>query len=111
MKKYLALVLALVMLFALVACGNEAPAAPADPAAPAAPADPAKEGYTGAGWQKNVYGDAIACGIYDGTETKLAQKPWFFSTDDPSKFLVIEEEEEDDTGDEDVHRGQVSGAE
>ena len=41
MKKYLALVLALVMLFALVACGNEAPAAPADPAAPAAPADPA----------------------------------------------------------------------
>ncbi len=44
MKKYLALVLALVMLFALVACGNEAPAAPAapaDPAAPAAPAEPA----------------------------------------------------------------------
>ncbi len=31
--------------------------------------DSAKEGYTGAGWQKAVYRDAVAAGIYDGTET------------------------------------------
>lgn len=31
--------------------------------------DSAKEGYTGAGWQKNVFGDAYAKGIYDGSET------------------------------------------
>ena len=41
MKKFIALFLALVMVFALCACGNSAPAAPAEPAAPAAPADPA----------------------------------------------------------------------
>ena len=29
----------------------------------------AEEGYTGAGWQKNVYGDATAAGIYDGSES------------------------------------------
>ena len=34
--------------------------------------DAAKEGYTGAGWQKNVFGDAYAKGIYDGTETYAA---------------------------------------
>ena len=31
--------------------------------------DAAEEGYTGAGWQKNVYRDANFAGIYDGTET------------------------------------------
>jgi len=47
LTKILALVLALVMLLSMAACGKEepaapaAPAAPADPAAPAAPADPA----------------------------------------------------------------------
>ncbi len=47
MKKTIALLLALVMVFGLVACGNSAPAepsapaAPAEPAAPAAPAEPA----------------------------------------------------------------------
>ena len=34
--------------------------------------DSAKEGYTGAGWQKNVYGDAYAKGIYNGTESYAA---------------------------------------
>ena len=28
-----------------------------------------EEGYVGAGWQKNVYADALAAGVYDGTET------------------------------------------
>ena len=42
MKKIIALLLALVMVLAMAACGNsEAPAAPAEPAAPAAPAEPA----------------------------------------------------------------------
>ena len=41
MKKYVAFILALVMIAGLCACGNTAPAAPAEPAAPAAPADPA----------------------------------------------------------------------
>ena len=34
--------------------------------------------------------------VYDGKNTALFAKPWFFSTDDESKFLDIEEEEEDD---------------
>lgn len=34
--------------------------------------DAAKAGYTGAGWQKNVYRDAVSKGIYDGTETYAA---------------------------------------
>ncbi len=51
MKKLLALLLALVMIFSLVACGKtEAPAepapAPAEPAAPEAPAEPAGPEYT-----------------------------------------------------------------
>ncbi len=41
MKKIMALLIALVMVAGMVACGNTTPAAPADPAAPAAPADPA----------------------------------------------------------------------
>ena len=44
MKRMLSLLLALAMVFALCACGADAPAAPAapaEPAAPAAPADPA----------------------------------------------------------------------
>lgn len=35
------------------------------------------------------------CQIYDGTNAKLAQKPWMLITNDPDKF--IEFEEEDDT--------------
>ena len=35
--------------------------------------------------------------VYDGKQPKLALKPWFFSTDDESKFLVIEEDEDDDS--------------
>ena len=34
--------------------------------------------------------------VYDGKNNNLFGKPWFFSTDDESKFLDIEEEEEDD---------------
>ncbi len=47
MKKLIALLLALVMVFAMVACGNtDAPAAPSEPAAPGADAkDPAPEGF------------------------------------------------------------------
>ena len=45
--------------------------------------------YAGAG-QKNAE-------VYDGTKTKLATKPWFFATDDESKFIVIEEEEDDES--------------
>ncbi len=51
MKKILALMLALVMVFSLAACGAKeapaAPAAPADPAAPAAPAVTAPAGFEG----------------------------------------------------------------
>ncbi len=49
LTKILALVLALVMLLSMAACGKEepaAPATPADPAAPAEPAAPAAESYT-----------------------------------------------------------------
>ncbi|MGM9661713.1 MAG: S-layer homology domain-containing protein [Oscillospiraceae bacterium] len=31
--------------------------------------DSAREGYTGAGWQKNVYAKATALGVFDGTES------------------------------------------
>jgi len=37
--------------------------------------------------------------VYDGTDGKLISKPWFFSTDDESKFLVIEEDEDEDLED------------
>ena len=44
MKKFIALFLALVMVFALCACGEaQAPAAPAEPAAPPAPPEPSAE--------------------------------------------------------------------
>ncbi len=43
MKKFLAMILALSMVFALCACGTAAPAAPAATAAPAEPAAPAEE--------------------------------------------------------------------
>ena len=45
--------------------------------------------YAGAG-QRNAE-------VFDGTSAKLATKPWFFATDDESKFLDIEEEEDDDS--------------
>ena len=33
--------------------------------------------------------------VYDGSDTKLALKPWFLITNDPDKFIEIDEEEED----------------
>jgi len=46
MKKFITLALAIIMIFALCACGNQAPAAPAAPAEPAAPAAPAFDTIT-----------------------------------------------------------------
>ncbi len=74
MKKIIAMLLALIMVFALVACGNQPaapaePAAPADPAAPGAPAEPAapaEPSYEDMGtilWLSNLSGGAQ----YDAT--------------------------------------------
>ena len=38
---------------------------------------------------------AKKCQIYDGTNTKLAQKPWMLITNDPDKFIEFEEEDDD----------------
>ena len=76
MKKTIAIILALVMMFALCACGKVA--VDGEAAAAAAPAKAAKNPYADEikiGYVPNVIGDSVASAWGDGAEDELAVFP------------------------------------